>query len=382
MAQTNSYYSNEIPGFFSRLYGETDDNIQTAPTRLRLKRNVSFHAHETIVHALHHHAQTRPDHALLEWVNDQNQVVDRLNFLQLWHRANTVAGLLESKGVQKGDRVMIAYPPGLEFLAGMLGCMIAGAIACSVYPPNLVQSSAKASHSLKQFRTQVADAGAKYALTTRKYKMLVTMRALGRTQVTWLSTDDLSEATASPLQEPSRLPHGNDCAMIQYSSGSTGEPKGIMLSHHAIVYNITCIRRISVDPEDAHTHGVTWLPQYHDYGLFNFFLPSVLEPFFTATCTSPIFFIRNPLLWLDMIEKYKATHTAAPNFAYGLLAKRMKASGRKLNSDIASRWMRTNIAAEPIAPQTIQDMVEVIGFPHHTVNPTYVLRLRYCMLGA
>ncbi|CAB9515849.1 D-alanine--D-alanyl carrier protein ligase [Seminavis robusta] len=356
---------------FHHLYGSLvfEESENDGPLyQPALTRQNSFIQHATIVHAAFHNATKHPNKVLLQWVNISCKVVESITYQKLWDRARAVAAMLHQKGVQRGDRVMISYPPGLEFMVGLIGCMIAGAIACSVYPPNLVEPS-KTKYSLQQFRNQVNDAGAKFALTTREFRMLVKLRALGRTRVTWLVTENL----VIPEDHHLQLPNPGDVALIQYSSGSTGEPKGVMLSHQAIIHNVCAISRISADMTDANLHGVNWMPQYHDYGLFNFFFPAVLGRFWTATCASPIDFIRNPLLWADMIENFKATHTAGPNFAYGLLAKRMKQANRMLSKEAQRRLVRANIAAEPISPKTIEDMEGIIGFSRSAINPSYGL---------
>lgn len=121
---------------------------------------------ETILSVLARHVDERADHRLFRWVDKKANVTNSLSYKELWDKSRAVAQLLEAKDVKKGDRVMIAYPFGLEFLAGLVGCMMAGVIGCSVYPPNPQQLKI----DLPAFNLKVQDAGAKFALTTSAFK--------------------------------------------------------------------------------------------------------------------------------------------------------------------------------------------------------------------
>jgi hypothetical protein len=118
--------------------------------------------------------QYYPDQGLLqEWVNTQCQVVDSLTYKSLWRQSGAITSLLVSKGLTKGDRFMITYPPGLPFLAAFVACFRTGIIACTVYPPDPSSKARRAKFAFKQFNSQVTDAGAKYALTTRTFKRMM-----------------------------------------------------------------------------------------------------------------------------------------------------------------------------------------------------------------
>ena len=164
------------------------------------------------------------------------------------------------------------------------------------------------------------------------------------------------------------LPGPRDSALIQYSSGSTGEPKGIVLSHSAIVHNLEQIWASRAERRSkTQANSCTWMPQYHDFALIGFMIGACYSDKDPCVLCSPVDFIRNPLLWADMIEKFEPTRTGGPNFAYALLAKRMEAAGRVLTSPAL---LCTSIAAEPIAPQTLTKMV-AIGFPQEYMAPCY-----------
>lgn len=126
---------------------------------------------ETIVSVLARRVKEKSDHQVFRWVDKKGNVSNSLSYKELWDNSVAVAHLLESKDVQKGDRVMIAYPFGLEFLAGLVGCMMTGVIGCSVYPPNPQQLKI----DLPAFNLKVQDAGAKFALTTSSFKRFMSL---------------------------------------------------------------------------------------------------------------------------------------------------------------------------------------------------------------
>jgi len=296
-----------------------------------------------------------------------------MTYSKLLERANNVANQLRSHGVQKGDRVMIVYPPGLAFLEGFMGCLMAGAIACIVYPPNpFDRKKGAAKKSFQVFAQQAQDAGATHALTVSEFRAAIVLQRFP-TGVKWLVSNgkqsSLKKRVASSLETTgTTLP--DDIAFIQYTSGSTGTPKGVMISHGAVVHNLLTIGRVSdiILDDSPPSLGCSWLPQYHDYGLINFFLGPLYDVRFPSINFSPIDFIQNPILWADLLDEHQPTHTAAPNFSYALLAKRFKACGRKLKN---SNLRRANIAAEPIALSTLTLMTDDIGIPQEAINPCY-----------
>lgn len=325
----------------------------TNPSDLELKP-------KDLCSAIRSHLKVTPDRVIFTWVSKKCKPTATRTFRQIWTKAGAVADMLLAKGVVAGGRVMITYPFGLEFLAGMLGCMRAGIIACSIYPPN----PAKLKTELPKLNRFAKDAGATYALTTRAFRRgMVAARLVGfRTNVAWLATDKLRPVMKRKTKDVKIAP--GDIAFIQYTSGSTGDPKGVMISHGALAHNMSCIADVS--EHTVETQGVTWLPQYHDMGLVGCYLQALYVGFHLA-CSSPLHFIQHPLLWANMIERFHAHNIVAPNFAYGLLAKRLARAGRVLRGSTLTRAM---IAAEPIAAATLEAMVR-IGIPEQAINPMY-----------
>jgi acyl-CoA synthetase (AMP-forming)/AMP-acid ligase II len=134
-----------------------------------MNRETSDPGEDTIVSILARHTALRPKHVIFRWVDKKAQVTSTLTYQELWGKSLAVRTMLLSKGIRRGDRVMISYPFGLEFLAGLIGCMMAGVVGCSVYPPN----PQRLQKDLVAFHQKVKDAGAKYALTTASFRRLM-----------------------------------------------------------------------------------------------------------------------------------------------------------------------------------------------------------------
>lgn len=149
---------------------------------------MSGSSEETIVSVLARHVASHPTHAIFRWVDKKAKVTSTLTYQALWENSLAVKVLLQSnKGIQRGDRVMIAYPFGLEFLAGLVGCMMAGMVGCSVYPPN----PQRLQHDLPAFNQKVQDAGATFALTTASFKRFMMLNNFvgNRSEVRFMWTD-------------------------------------------------------------------------------------------------------------------------------------------------------------------------------------------------
>ncbi|CAB9525425.1 D-alanine--D-alanyl carrier protein ligase [Seminavis robusta] len=286
--------------------------------------------HSTILKALSHHAIQTPDKVVFTWVDGKFKEQRKMTFKKLEDESNAVAARLLKLGCKKGDRVMIAYPFGLEFLAGMFGAMKIGVVPCSIYPPNPNQLKT----DMPKFRGFAADAGAKYALSTNTFATAMTAASiLYKTGVTWIGTDKLSIKKSNsnkPKDYEKFEGETEDICFIQYTSGSTGYPKGVIISHQNLAENCIAISAMSgTNASNVDTTvGALWVPQYHDMGLVAGFM-TTLYAGTSLVMASPLDFVANPLLWCDMVETYKATLTCAPNFAYALLLKRLEQANRK-----------------------------------------------------
>ncbi|CAB9515555.1 D-alanine--D-alanyl carrier protein ligase [Seminavis robusta] len=321
----------------------------------------------TILEALDHHASETPNKLVFTWVDNKCEEQSKMTFKQLEDQSNAVAARLLKLGCKKGDRVMIAYPFGLEFLAGMFGAMKIGVIPCSIYPPNPNQLKT----DMPKFCGFAKDAGANFALSTNLFAAGMTAASvLYKTGVTWIGTDKLTikkRNCKKPKDYETFVGEPEDICFIQYTSGSTGRPKGVMISHKNLAENCIAISAMSgVNASNAgSTLAALWVPQYHDMGLVAGFM-TTLYAGTSLVMASPLDFVANPLLWSDMVEKYQANLTCAPNFAYALLLKRLKQANRKANWSCVTRAM---FGGEPAQSHVVEAVAEILSIqPEHVYN--------------
>ncbi|MGH9436833.1 MAG: AMP-binding protein [Terriglobia bacterium] len=277
-------------------------------------------------------------------------------------RARRVAAALAPHAVP-GARALLQFPPGLDFIAAFYGCLYAGVVAVPAAPPE----SARLEATLPRLLGIMRDAKPGVILTVSVLQTLVEetfeFAALPSLAVDKLDGDiAFTPYSAAP----------DELAFLQYTSGSTGDPRGVMVTHrnilanHANIAEAFCLR-------EGSERGVSWLPMFHDMGL----LGKVIAPLCVAgpvTFMSPLDFMRRPLSWLDVISRLGATISGAPNFAYELCARRAKS--KALDSLDLSRWRVAFCGAEPIYPATLERFAKTFapcGFDPHAFLPTYGL---------
>jgi acyl-CoA synthetase (AMP-forming)/AMP-acid ligase II len=274
--------------------------------------------------------------------------------------AHTIAGCAEP-----GARVLLLFPPGLEFVPAFFGTLAAGAIAVPAYPP----SGGRQESAALRLRGMVSDAGVSMVLTTAAVaarRDAVCAIAPHLASVPWL---DVADAAAAPAA--SVAIRRSDIALLQYTSGSTSSPRGVMVTHANLLDNLGCSARLA--RHDAASASVSWLPVNHDMGL----IEGVLQPAFSgfpAYLMAPVAFLQRPLRWLDAISRYAATHSGAPNFAYDLCVRRTSAPERA-RLDL-SRWRIAFNGSEPIRPDTVRAFCEAFastGFRAEAMRPAYGL---------
>ncbi|WP_437534494.1 thioester reductase domain-containing protein [Sorangium sp. So ce726] len=311
-------------------------------------------------------ADERPDALAFRFLVDGESAEVTRTFAQLDREARSIAASLQELGAQ-GERVLLLYPPGLDFIAAFLGCLYAGAIAVPAYPPD----PSRLARTLPRLSAIAANSEARLALTTSTITALA--GALGETApdlaaMRWVATDMLADGAAHW-----RMPSLQDDALafLLYTSGSTGTPKGVMVSHGNLLHNSHAIQA-----NFGHTEaliGVGWLPLYHDMGLIG----KVLQPLYTGTpCTllSPLDFLKRPYRWLQAISRYGATTSGGPNFAYDLCARKISPAERAALD--LSRWQVAFVGAEPVRRETLERFAEVFGecgFRREAFFPCYGL---------
>ncbi len=285
-----------------------------------------------------------------------------VTYLQLFTKAKAIAAKLQERGMV-GERVLLLYPPCLDFVIGFYGCLIAGAIAVPAYPP-------RRNRNADRIQSIADDAESTLALTVSSVAQRMQGAvdgALPLKSIQWLETDNVDQAAASDWRRPVIRP--DLLAVLQYTSGSTGSPKGVMLSHGNLSYNTQIICH-GFRP-DREGRDFCWLPTYHDMGLVG----SVLEPLFVglpAIFMSPMSFLQRPLRWLECITRYRITMTGGPNFAYELCTEKIDDEDLKV-LDLSS-WKTAYNGAEPVRAETLRKFAkrfEQVGFREDAFYPCY-----------
>jgi acyl-CoA synthetase (AMP-forming)/AMP-acid ligase II len=312
-------------------------------------------------------ASSDPGRLLYTFLEDGEEQAVQLNYGQLDQRARAIAAHLQSLNLQ-GQRALLLYPPGLDFIEGVFGCLYAGVIAVPAFPPD----PNRLERMLPRLQSIVKDCGAKVLLTTKQIKSaaaFITHQAPEFSEMEWIATDRVEASQAEQWREPSWDP--SQLAFLQYTSGSTGEPKGVMISHGNLSHNLEVIQKgFQVTPQD---HGVSWLPPYHDMGLVGGILGSAYCQN-SITLFSPLHFLQKPFRWLKVISKHGGTISGGPNFAFEMCLKKITPE-QKQELDL-SHWNLAFTGAEPIQPETLrkfQDAFSVCGFSGNAFLPCYGL---------
>ncbi len=304
---------------------------------------------------LQHWAIEKPNTPALIFLSDGQDEAGRLTYGELHDRAAACAGELLVRGAQ-GRPVLLLYPPGLEFVTALMGCFYAGAIAVPV--PFQARNQ-----SYERIRLIIENATPAVVLTVAASAETAGIIA-GATPC--LATDTGLEGDAEPV----RLA-GSDAAVLQYTSGSTGNPKGVVVTHGAVTANLEMLR--SGFQVDQTSRYVNWLPLFHDMGLFGNLLIA-LYCGALGVLMPPLSFLQRPQRWLDAIGRYGATISGGPNFAYDLCVRRfarMSIDGLDL-----STWQIAFCGSERVRLGTMQSfarLFEPFGFKASALFPCYGL---------
>jgi len=273
-----------------------------------------------------------------------------VSFAEINRAAHTRAAAFLARGLVKGDRVALVIPDGDEFVLTFLGAVRAGLVPVPIFP-QLTFRNLEAYH--ETLVHVVSAAGAKLLVTTEATLQyiepaLAPAKLEGRV-TTVEALRDLPNATCDAKSAP------EDLCFLQFTSGSTSKPKGVMVTHGNLAWNSECIMHHGLGKQSEHDRGVSWLPLFHDMGLIGF----VIGPLFTdiqVTFLQTASFVRSPRIWLDTLSKQRGTITFAPNFAYQLVAKRLKEKD-VVGLDL-SCVRHAGCGAEPIHPNTLREFAE------------------------
>ena len=321
----------------------------------------------TLVEILRWRALQQPEQRTHTFLSDGETEGDYLTLAALDCQARSIGALLQSHGAT-GERALLLYPPSLAFIPAFFGCLYAGVIAVPLPPPNLTQPQ----RTLPRLRAIINNAQPTVVLTTSA--ILANTQALfdeapDLRAMRWLATDKVALGLAAEWRDPNVT--GETLALLQYTSGSTAEPKGVMISHANLLHNSAYINRVfALIPNSV---SVTWLPFFHDMGLTN----GIIQPVYKGgPCylMPPVSFLMRPIRWLQAISRYKATISGGPNFGYELCTRGIGAE--QLQGLDLSSWDVAYNGAEPVRADTIKLFAATFaasGFRPRSFHPCYGL---------
>jgi acyl-CoA synthetase (AMP-forming)/AMP-acid ligase II len=303
----------------------------------------------TLVDLLRMRAASHADRGFAFLVGDA--VTERLTYADLDREARRIAAGLAARGIARGTPALLAFPPGLDFISAFWGCIYAGVIAVPVPPPH----PARLARTLPRLRAIAANADASAVLTTAALAPSLDL-ALPLVDIATLAGDLDAGAPG-------------DLALLQYTSGSTRDPRGVMITHANLLHNLSLLRTFHADQE--HMVMVHWLPLYHDMGLIRGML-SPLEMGGDCLMMSPLAFVEQPRRWLAALTKHRATTTGAPNFGYELAARKVT----DIDAYDLSALKIAFCSAEPIRAATLERFAAQFapcGLDRSALRPAYGL---------
>ncbi|WP_082115537.1 fatty acyl-AMP ligase [Lentzea aerocolonigenes] len=325
----------------------------------------------TVVSAFQALWKRSPEQLLFTFADERGRDDEKVTAAELGEAASSIASALGGWGFRPGDRALLVYPPGPDFVRALLGCLAAGVVPVPVYPPNPVRLGS----DLGGFRSIVDSCEPVAVLTSSAYDRARTVGAVtgffDRSKPEWPRLRWHRTDRVRPASFDWHAASADDPALLQYTSGSTAAPKGVVITHG----NLAC--EVAANAHDLglgqDTVGVFWLPQYHDLGLISVILSTLTGNSHTYLL-SPLSFLQRPALWFEVMSRVGATHTAAPNFAFELAVRKTSAEQRASWDLSALRVVMS--AAEPIRVSTVDSFYAafaVSGLLRSSFYPAYGL---------
>ncbi|KAG4985278.1 hypothetical protein JHK82_032883 [Glycine max] len=329
--------------------------------------------------------------ALYTWINEEGTPVCQRTYGELYFNSSCIAHKLltsQKPVIKPGDKVLLIYVPGLDFIDAFFGCLRAKVIPVPILPPDPMQRNGQA---LIRIENVAKSCNIVAILSTVAYHSAVRAGSLknlislteknGKSSarwpnLPWLHTGTWVKNSKSMILEhldKQCEPQPGDICFLQFTSGSTSDAKGVMITHGGLIHNVKFMR--TRYKSTSRTTLVSWLPQYHDMGLIGGLFTSLVSGG-SAVLFSPMTFIKKPLLWLETISKYQATHSAGPNFAFELLIQRLESDKDKLQNLDLSSLTFLMVAAEPVRQKTMKRFIELtspFGLSEKVMAPGYGL---------
>lgn len=321
----------------------------------------------TLTNLLRLRAERSPGAELYIFLEDsRDDVGHAMTVGELDTRARAIAVALQELA-RPGERALLLYPPGLDYIAAFFGCAYAGVIAVPAYPPD----PARLGRTLPRLISIIESSEASLVLTTSailSFSSMATAAAAQLAKLTWFATDRVESSEAESWRAPEQS--AESVAFLQFTSGSTSRPRGVVLTHGALLNNLEQIRCcMRMTPSDR---MVGWLPPYHDMGLIG----GILAPLYAGmqdVLMSPAHFLKRPIQWLRAISKYRATISGGPNFAFELCARKISLGEEHLD---LSSWRVAPVGAEVVQHASLMAFsrkFSEIGFRTTTFYPCYGL---------
>jgi acyl-CoA synthetase (AMP-forming)/AMP-acid ligase II len=324
-------------------------------------------SYSTLIELLRERAVEHGDGLAFAFLEEGVNERERLTFSELDEHARRIASALQASH-EPGERALLLFPAGLDFLKAFFGCLYAGLIAIPAPAPE----ASRRKHTMPRLQAIARDAEVKIVLSTGDTRALIKDAACDLPEIDsakLIEITDLPAGGAAAWKTP--LVSSGDLAYLQYTSGSTTDPKGVMLSHHNVLHHCGDIRAMCEYRPDS--ISVTWLPYFHDYGL----IEGLLVPLQNGTpcyLMSPFAFLKRPFAWLNAISRLKATHTQAPSFAYDQCVRRIKPE--QLGQLDLSSLRSAGNGSEPVNPTVLDAFYATFGprgLRYEAICPAYGL---------
>ncbi len=314
-----------------------------------------------VLAVVEHWAEVQPDRLAFAFTDGETNQRE-LTYRGLWDEVRGLAGALRDR-IEPGQRILLLYPPGLDFVIGLFACHALDAIAVPAYPPRRNRRASRIRSIVDDADTRIA-----FSIESVAEQLSADDRYEDLEGVTILGTDVADLRDADAWVRPPSL-SAESLAILQYTSGSTGSPKGVMLSHRNVLANCELILE-AFEPERDH-RGMAWLPAYHDMGLIG----GILQPLFTgrsSTLMSPMTFLQRPARWLQTLSRDQLEISGGPNFGYQLCVDKIR--DEEIEGVDLSNWKIAFNGAEPIRPKTLDAFAERFapyGFRREAFLPCY-----------